>query len=112
MFTSPVLATEVLKIISSLNNASPGWDEISSRIVKTTCHLFIEPITHILNMSLIQGVFPDELKIAKIVPIYKSENNQIINNYRPVSVLPIFSKLFERVLYSGLFSFVNKHNIL
>ena len=112
MFNSPVLATEVLKIISSLNKASHGWDDISSQIVKTTSHLFIEPITHILNLSLIQGVFPDELKIAKIVPIYKSENNQIINNYRPVSVLPIFSKLFERVMYSRLFSFVNKHNIL
>ena len=72
----------------------------------------MQPLTHILNLSLCQGVFPQELKIAKVIPLYKSGDTKIINNYRPVSVLSVFSKLFERIVETRLFSFVNQNEIL
>ena len=59
---------------------------------------YITPLTHLINLSINEGTFPDDLKIAKVIPIYKSDNEQSINNYRPISVLPFFSKIFERVI--------------
>ena len=58
------------------------------------------------------GVVPNELKIARVVPIFKSGDTMLFSNYRPVSVLPLFSKILERLMYTRLLSFVNKHNLL
>ena len=63
-------------------------------------------------MSLLNGVFPSELKIARVIPLFKSGESNKFSNYRPVSVLPLFSKILERLMYSRLLSFINKHNIL
>ena len=59
-----------------------------------------------------KGLFPDELKIAKVTPIFKSGDAMIINNYRHVSVLPVFSKLLEKLVYSRVLNFIIKHEIL
>ena len=112
MFASPVVAEELIYIITSLNNSSPGYDNITSKILKYTYENFMHPLLHILNLSLSEGVFPDELKVAKCIPLYKSGNKLLINNYRPVSILPIFSKFFERVMYKRLLSFINRNNLL
>ena len=63
-------------------------------------------------MSLSSGVVPRELKIARVIPIFKTGDRGLFNNYRPVSVLSIFSKLLERVMYNRLLNFLNKYNIL
>ena len=63
-------------------------------------------------MSLLKGVFPSELKIARVIPLFKSGESNKYSNYRPVSVLPLFSKILERLMYSRLLSLINKHNIL
>lgn len=102
---------EVQNIITSLKEASPGWDNIHAKIIKCTYNLFLDQLTHILNLSLLQGVFPDQLKIARVIPLYKSDNSMLVNNYRPVSVLPVFSKILERLMYNRLYSFIIKHNI-
>ena len=81
-------------------------------MVKKTYSSFIEPITHILNISITEGVFPNELKIAKVIPLFKSGDTMIFSNYRPVSVLPVFSKILERLMYNRLLGFINKHKIL
>ena len=70
------------------------------------------PLTHICNLSFQKGVFPTELKIANVVPIYKSGDEMIFTNYRPVSVLPVFSKLLERLMYNRLIGFINANNLL
>ena len=62
--------------------------------------------------SINKGIFPDELKIAKVIPIYKFGDNTSIENYRPISVLSVFSKVFEKIMYNHLINFINKHNIL
>jgi hypothetical protein len=112
MYMHDVEADEIKKVISSLNTGSPGWDDIHAKVLKSSFHLHIVPLLHIVNLSFTQGIFPNELKIARVVPIYKNGNNILFNNYRPVSVLPVFSKVFERLMYSRLLSFIQKHDIL
>ena len=63
-------------------------------------------------MSINQGVFPDEMKIAKVIPIYKSGNKSQTSNYRPISVLIFFLKILEKIMYTYLIDFINQHNIL
>ena len=53
---------------------------------------YVIPLTHLINLSIVQGDFPNELKLAKVLPIYKSEEEHFTQNYRPISVLPYFSK--------------------
>ena len=103
---------EIKNILCSLNNSSPGWDDIHAKIVKASYLYYINPLCHIYNLSLKQGVFPSEFKIAKVIPLYKNGNKLLVNNYRPVSVLTFFSKILERLMYIRLISFVNKQKIL
>ena len=88
---------KIKSTISSINNSSSGYDELPASIMKQCIDSYIEPLTLLINKSIQQGVFPVELKIARIIPLYKGENNQLIHNYRPISVLPFFSKIFEKI---------------
>ena len=112
MAIMPIIKNDVIDIIKNLKVSSPGWDSISAVVVKTTYRCFIEPLTHILNLSLMYGVFPSELKLAKVIPLYKANDPMMFSNYRPVSVLPMFSKVLERIMYNQLLSFINKHKLL
>ena len=112
MVITPVVEEEVCSIIKLLKDGSAGWDAISARVVKAMHSSSIVPLTHIMNMSLLNGVFPSELNIARVIPLFKSGESNKFSNYRPVSVLPLFSKIMERLMYSRLLSFINKHNIL
>ena len=67
---------------------------------------------YLINKSVETGIFPDELKIAKIVPIFKSGDKTLVSNYRPISVLRFFSKIFETILNNHLIEFTEKHNLL
>ena len=111
-YISPTTELEVGNIIKIFKDNSAGWDDLRPGIIKVVKEYITNPLTHICNLSLSTGVFPHELKIANIVPIYKSGDVMMFSNYRPVSVLPVFSKLVERLLYNRLIDFVNKHNLL
>ena len=74
--------------------------------------LIILPLAHIINMSLITWVYPDLLKIAKVIPIHKCGSTQDSNNYRPISLLSIFDKIIEKLLHKRLYNFLEEHNIL
>ena len=112
MFLEPVIEDEVKNIVMNLKDSSAGWDSISSKIVKTTYTLFSTPLTYIMNLSLMTGVVPSELKLAKVIPLFKSGDPMTFCNYRPVSVLPVFSKILERLMYKRLLAFINKNNLL
>jgi hypothetical protein len=103
---------EVTKIINSLKNASAGCDGVHAKVVKESYSLFIEPLVHVLNLSIRQGFFPNSMKVAKVIPLYKSGDASKISNYRPVSILPLFSKILERLMYNRLKSFIDRHKIL
>ena len=74
----PVDCHEVRNIISQLQDSSPGWDDISAQILKKSNGLSLEQLVYLINMSLQQGVFPDDLKIAKVIPIFKSGDVKLV----------------------------------
>ena len=93
-------------------NKSPGYDDISSDIVKKSFNELFLPLHHVFTLSLNQGVFPEKLKMAKVTPIYKAGNQSLLTNYRPISVLPTFSKILERIMYNRFYDFLTKENLL
>ena len=102
----------VKQIITSLKDSAPGYDELPGSIMKRCSEHFITPLVYLINTSLRQGIFPKELKVAKIIPIYKSDNEQLIENYRPISVLPYFSKIYEKIVSLHVTDFLENDNIL
>ena len=112
IFLESVDESEIVTICRNLKVSSAGWDQILPKVVKLTYHNFIVPITHVMNLYIIYGVVPTELKLAKVVPIYKSGDRGLINNYRPVSVLPCFSKIIEKLMYKRISNFIHKHDLL
>ena len=80
MYIKEVEYSELINIILSLKNSSPGWDGINANVVKQSYMLYIEPLIHIFSMSFNQGVFPNELKIARVIPLYKGDNKLLVNN--------------------------------
>jgi Reverse transcriptase (RNA-dependent DNA polymerase) len=91
---------------------SPGPDNIGPGLIKEVIEAIADPLLHIFNLSLTGGTVPDELKIAKVVPIYKKGDKSLACNYRPISLLSVFDKLLERLMYNRLYSFLTKHDIL
>ena len=90
-----------------------GCDGITAKVLKLSCNVIIlEPLCHVLNLSLSNGYFPDELKIAEVIPVFKSGDAMKLINYRLVSMLSVFSKLLEQIMYNRLNSFIQKQNIL
>ena len=76
------------------------------------CNELSQSLCTIFNKSLEEGIVPTGLKIAKIIPIYKANDKKVVSNYRPISVLPVFSKILERLVNNKLINFLNKYNIL
>ena len=112
IFLSPVTEDEIAKILNALKKSSPGWDGLSAHIIIKCYTSFLNPLTHICNLSIQKGVFPSELKIAKVIPLYKGGDDAYLVNYRPVSVLPVFSKLYEKLMYERLVTFFDEMKIL
>ena len=80
-------------VILLLKNSCAGWDDIPAYVMIRCIHVYIEPLTHIIDKSFKEGVFPSELKLAMVVPIFKSGDLSKITNYRHISVLSFFSTL-------------------
>ena len=109
----PVDPVEILKTAKQMKpKTSQGHDNISTKLLKETIDLILIPLTHIINQSFTSGIVPGNMKIAKIIPIFKSGNQEIMNNYRPISLLPAFSKLLEKLVYKKLTSFLESYKIL
>ena len=91
------------RVISSLKNSSAGWDEIPTFVVKKC--VYRKLLTYLINISFIEGISTDELKPARVVPILKAGDPSQIANYRPISVLIFFSKVFEKIMYNCILNF-------
>ena len=113
LFMSPTDSEEIIKICATFKSGtSCGYDGIKPDIVKYVINLISSPLVHIFNLSIITGIVPEQLKIAKVVPIYKSGEKNKCNNYRPISVLPAFSKILERIIHKRLYNFLDRYNLL
>ena len=113
IFLSEVLPHEIDDIIKKLgSNKSGDLYGITSYIVKVGGLPLTQILTSLFNKSISQGIFPHVLKCAKVIPIHKGDSILETSNYRPISLLPIFSKILEKVMYSRIIKFVEKFDIL
>ena len=94
------------------SKTSVGHDNISTIIMKETIHEVALPLAHVFNQSFSTSVIPNQLKIGKLTPVYKSGTRSLFNNYRPISILPAYSKLLEKLVCVRLLNFLNRHDIL
>ena len=113
-FTFQIISHDKIReIIMQMNTTkSSGYDKISVKLLQAAGNSIVGPLTHIFNQSLRTGIFPDEWKIAKITPIHKADEKNLCGNYRPVSVISVVSKVFEKVVYEQLMQYLEQHKII
>ena len=111
---SPVCEDVVYSKLISLNvRKSSGIDLIPAKLLKICAKVITTPFTHIINLSINSGTVPDNMKIAKVIPIYKNKGSQTqCGNYRPISILPILSKILENIVNEQMEKFLQDNNIL
>ncbi|PNF39304.1 hypothetical protein B7P43_G16557 [Cryptotermes secundus] len=113
MFLIPTTEEEVVGIIKRLGNKkSTGIDDIPEYIIKKCYPKIISALTYTINQSLSTGYFPDQLKMAKVKPLYKKGSETDVANYRPVSLISVFSKIIEKIMHKRLLSFLNNHSLI
>ena len=100
------------KVIQSLHaKTSSGHDGISVKLLKYLAPALRQPLTVIINQLLLTGIFPEKLKIAKVLPLFKKNDCMIMDNYRPILLLPAISKVFEKVVYNQLYTYFTSNNL-
>ena len=100
-------------LVKQLNSAkSAGIDNLTGKFLKEGAPVLASPITDLVNLSISLYLFPDDCKIAKLKPLYKKEAKTKPKNYRPISLLPLFSKIIERIINNQTQEFLDKNNIL
>jgi len=109
----PVTLAEVQETIKLLlNKKTPDLNGISSYFIKKIDEVILVPLHHVIRLSFESGYFPNQLKIAKVVPVFKSGDRLSMDNYRPISLLPTLSKIFEKIVANRLMQFLNQNSIL
>ena len=112
MEVPPVNLQDVIKVVKSLKKKKCHIDDFAPFIIKENIHLLAQPISYLFNQSTSSGKFPKALKFARIIPLHKKGPKTDLNNYRPISLLNIFSKIFEKLMKSHLVAFIHKNEIL
>uniref|UniRef100_A0A1B6H5G6 Reverse transcriptase domain-containing protein n=2 Tax=Homalodisca liturata TaxID=320908 RepID=A0A1B6H5G6_9HEMI len=104
---------QLIKIIDSIKPKwSAGYDDIPIKIIKEAKHALLKPLLHVVNVSIITGNFPTQLKISKVVPVLKKGDSKNPLNYRPLAIQPALSKIFEKTMMIQLVDYFEKGNLL
>ena len=113
IFLNPITSEEIILEINKLNSSKAvGPFSIPINILKLTKDIISKPLEIIFNSSLLNGIVPDSFKIARIIPIHKKGSTMSLDNYRPISLLSVFNKLLEKLMFKRINKFISKHNIL
>ena len=105
-------ATEVFSLLNKLNmSKATGLDKTAARLIRECADLICIPICDIFNQSICLGIFPDDWKCARFSPLFKQGDRDDLNNYRPISVISVVAKVFERIVYYQLYSMTSAVNI-
>ena len=106
--------SDLSKIVNGLNpnKAHAGHDNISIKMIQICGDPLMHPLKLIFEAAIRSGCFPDTWKKGNIIPFHKKESKNLVKNYRPISFLPVFGKIFEKVLYNNLFKYFNENNFL
>jgi Reverse transcriptase (RNA-dependent DNA polymerase) len=109
----PTDSREIFNLIMDLDNTSAhGNDNLPVSVVKSVAFELSIPLALVINHSFSKAIFPSALKIAKIIPLHKTGPKTELSNYRPISLLNTFSKIFEKLIYNRMMQFINKHDLL
>ena len=99
---------EVIDIASMFQwGKAASYDNISMSVIEQSINCISAPLTHIINLSITHGIFPNEMKIARVLPLFESGDKALFSNYRPFSILPCFSEFWERIVYHRIFCLLN-----
>ena len=113
MFINPVSEDEVVNIIKSCKpKHSKDCDDVNMYVLSKVTDQIVKPLVHIFNLSFSSGIFPSEMKTAKVIPVFKSGNRSDFSNYRPISLLSQFSKILEKLFNLRLEQFLISNEIL
>lgn len=113
IFLSPVSVAEICDHINSLKpGKAPGIDGIPAKLLRSASYILAPALCHIFNNVFLSGVYPDSMKVAKVIPLFKKGDCTLPENYRPISLLPCLNKLFEGVIEKRLRKFFNDNNSL
>ena len=108
-----MFAEQVSCIISALDPSKAiGLDGLGPRVIKLFWHILSPSIAALINKSILTGIFPDQLKLAMVFPIHKNGSKSDPANYRPISILPTISKIFERHVNKHLMAYLNKYSLI
>lgn len=113
LFLQPSSPQEIFNIIKSLKNKkSVGEDEVPIKLLKHVADVICHPLSHIINLMLCKGIFPDRLKIAEIKALYKKGDKTDWQNYRPIALLSNISKIFEKCIYIRIINYVEESRLM
>ena len=109
----PIQCGEILSLIRNLNpNKATGSDGISGQMLLLCDNSVVLPLKIIFQNILISAIYPDMWKLANVIPIFKKGDKQLIKNYRPISLLPICGKMFEKIIFNNLYNYLNGNNLI
>ena len=109
----PITNNEIINVADSMKSKnSKDINNYNMYLIKEIIYEILIPLNHLFNLCIDKSIYPDNMKDAIIKPIYKNNNIQLITNYRPISLLPQISKIFEKIIYSRLSNFIHKNNII
>lgn len=112
IFLKPTNYIEISRIIDNMKDKSGGVDNINTKVLKTISKNIAEPLAHIFNICITQSIWPDALKKAEVVPIHKGYEKHNVSNYRPISLISNIAKIFEKVIYDRIYSFVQENKLI
>ena len=109
----PISHAFVFKFLSSLKSSkATGLDGISAKYLKMFAPYITDSMVKLCNVSIAEGQFPDSWKIARVIPLFKKGSDADVNNYRPISILPVVSKIIEKHIALSFYAFLNNNNLL
>ena len=112
-FSDPIIPADIISQINALpSNEAYGLYSFPAKILKCCKYAISVPLANIFNLSVTKGKYPTKLKLTKIIPIFKEEDETCVNNYRPISLLSIFNRCFEKIMYERLVKYISKNNTL
>ena len=109
----PTNVNNVYQLLSTLSsNKATGIDKLSCKIIKIAAPAIADSLTYIFNQAITLSSFPDDRKMARVIPLYKNGHQNIPGNYRPISILPTISKIMEQILYNQLYDYLTEFRLL